>query len=108
MGGGEVARYIATYGSDRVAKAVFAAAVPPFLSKTADNPQGPLDDAAVRGFLDSITADRLAFLDGFATNFFSADSDVKVSEQQRQRVSLRGAEREEVATSMAPRTSQGL
>ena len=84
MGGGEVARYIATYGTDRVAKAVFAAAVPPFLAKTADNPQGPLDDAAVQGFLDGIAGDRLAFLDGFATNFFSAGKDLKVSEQQRQ------------------------
>ncbi len=31
MGGGEVARYLGTYGSGRVARAVFAAAVPPFL-----------------------------------------------------------------------------
>ena len=84
MGGGEVARYIATYGTDRVAKAVFASAVPPFLGKTVDNPEGPLDDAAVQGFLDGITSDRLAFLDGFATNFFSAGKDLKVSEQQRQ------------------------
>ena len=84
MGGGEVARYIATYGTDRVSKAVFASAVPPFLGKTSDNPNGPLDDAAVQGFLDGITTDRLAFLDGFATNFFSAGNDLKVSEQQRQ------------------------
>lgn len=29
MGGGEVARYISTYGTERVGKAIFAGAVPP-------------------------------------------------------------------------------
>lgn len=33
MGGGEVARYVGTYGTDRVEKAVFAGAVPPFRNK---------------------------------------------------------------------------
>jgi non-heme chloroperoxidase len=40
MGGGEVARYVGQYGTERVTKAVFAAAVPPYLYKTADNPEG--------------------------------------------------------------------
>src|SRR5882672_4294760 len=40
MGGGEVARYISRYGTERIAKAVFVSAVPPFLLKTADNPEG--------------------------------------------------------------------
>lgn len=40
MGGGEVVRYIAKYGTGRVSRAVFAAAVPPFLHKSADNPAG--------------------------------------------------------------------
>src|SRR5712675_1794261 len=40
MGGGEVARYIGRYGTDRVSKAVFMGAVPPFLLKTPDNPNG--------------------------------------------------------------------
>ncbi|MGH3989172.1 MAG: alpha/beta fold hydrolase, partial [Pseudonocardiaceae bacterium] len=40
MGGGEVARYIGRYGTERVVKAVFAAAVPPYLYKSADNPEG--------------------------------------------------------------------
>src|SRR5919202_1019087 len=37
MGGGEVARYLGKYGTDRVSKAVFFTGVPPFLLKTADN-----------------------------------------------------------------------
>jgi len=40
MGGGEVARYIGSYGTERVAKAVLAAAVPPYLYKSDDNPEG--------------------------------------------------------------------
>lgn len=39
MGGGEVARYLGTRGK-RVSKAVFMAAIPPFLLKTPDNPAG--------------------------------------------------------------------
>ena len=71
MGGGEVARYVGRYGTDRVAKAVFAAAVPPYLYKSADNPDGGIDDAALTAFHDGIRADRIAFVDQFVTNFFS-------------------------------------
>jgi len=71
MGGGEVARYVGQYGTERVTKAVFAAAVPPYLYKTADNPEGGIDDAALTGFHDGIRADRIAFVDGFVTNFFA-------------------------------------
>ena len=84
MGGGEVARYLSTYGSERVAKAVFASAVPPYLYKSDDNPDGALDDATIQSFLDGVTQDRIAFLDGFATNFFTAGKDLLVSEPQRQ------------------------
>lgn len=83
MGGGEVARYIGIHGTDRVAKAVFASAVPPYLYKSNDNPEGALDDDAIAGFQDGVKSDRLAFMDEFATNFFSADGQLKVSEPQR-------------------------
>ena len=83
MGGGEVARYIGTYGTERVAKAVLAAAVPPFLYKSDDNPDGVLDDAAIAGFLGGIKDDRIAFLDGFTVGFFSAGEKLKVSDVQR-------------------------
>lgn len=83
MGGGEVARHIGTYGTARIAKAEFSAAVPPFLLKTPDNPDGALDEAAVQSFLDRVTGDRMAFLDQFTTGFFSAGGELKVSEAQR-------------------------
>jgi len=50
MGGGEVARYVGTHGTERAARAVFAAAVPPFLLKTDDNPDGGLDEATIGEF----------------------------------------------------------
>jgi pimeloyl-ACP methyl ester carboxylesterase len=72
MGGGEVARYIGTYGSDRVKKAAFIAAIPPFLLKTADNPEG-IDRDVFDVIKAGITADRLAFLSGFFANFYNVD-----------------------------------
>jgi non-heme chloroperoxidase len=39
-GGGEVVRYLARHGQDRVAKAVLIAAVPPLMVKTDANPDG--------------------------------------------------------------------
>ena len=83
MGGGEVARYLANHGTARVSRAVFASAVPPFLYKTDDNPDGGLDDAAVGQFRDGVTGDRLAFLDQFTTMFFSAGDTLLTSEDQR-------------------------
>jgi non-heme chloroperoxidase len=83
MGGGEVARYIATYGNERVAKAVFAGAVPPYLYKSAYNPEGGLDDATIQQFQNGVTSDRMAFLDGFTAGFFSVGGKLLVSESQR-------------------------
>jgi pimeloyl-ACP methyl ester carboxylesterase len=84
MGGGEVVRYLGAYDSDRVAKAVLAAAVPPYLYRSADNPAGALDDNAIAGFQASVESDRLAFLDQFTSGFFTADGQLKVSEAQRE------------------------
>lgn len=84
MGGGEVVRYIAKYGTSRIAKAVLAAAVPPYLYLSDDNPDGGLDDATIAAFEAGVKDDRLAFLDGFTTNFFAAgDAKDLVSEPLR-------------------------
>ncbi|MEU0371369.1 alpha/beta hydrolase [Streptomyces sp. NPDC006283] len=72
MGGGEVVRYISIYGTGRVKQAVLAAAVPPCLYKSDDNPDGGLDDATIAEFENGVVEDRPAFLDGFVTNFFQA------------------------------------
>jgi non-heme chloroperoxidase len=83
MGGGEVARYIGRYGTERIAKAVFASAVTPFLLKTGENPEGGLDEAGIAGFNAGVVGDRVAFLDQFSKGFFSAGGELRVSEAQR-------------------------
>jgi non-heme chloroperoxidase len=72
MGGGEVARYIGTYGSGRVKKAVFISAIPPFLLKTPDNPAG-VDGSVFEGMKQGVIADRPAFLSQFFSNFYNVD-----------------------------------
>ena len=83
MGGGEVVRYLSRYGTSRVSRAVLAAAVPPYLFKSDDNPDGGLDDATIGEFQKGVLTDRQAFLDEFTENFFTAGSTLKVSEAQR-------------------------
>jgi len=84
MGGGEVVRYISRYGTYRVAKAVLAAAVPPYLYKAGDNPDGGLDDAGIAEFEQGVKGERIAFLDGFTKAFFAAgDRTDLVSEPTR-------------------------
>jgi non-heme chloroperoxidase len=84
MGGGEVARYFTKYGTERVHSAVFAAAVPPYLLKSDDNPDGPLTEDMAGGWEQAINDDLGGFYDEFITNFFSANGELKVSEVQRQ------------------------
>ena len=72
MGGGEVARYLGKYGSKGVRKAVIISGVPPFLLKTADNPEG-VDGSVFEGIQKAVAADRYAFFTEFFKNFYNAD-----------------------------------
>jgi pimeloyl-ACP methyl ester carboxylesterase len=82
MGGGEVARYIGKYGSKGVSKAVIIGGVPPFLLKTADNPEG-VDGSVFQGIEKAVAADRYAFFTEFFKNFYNTDVNLgkRVSEQ---------------------------
>jgi len=86
MGGGEVARYIAKFGEDRLHSIVFAAAVPPYLAQTDDNPDGPLDQDTAQQMQSGLEDDRDAFFDQFTTQFFSVGTELKATEDQRQAV----------------------
>jgi len=72
MGGGEVARYLGKFGAERIAKAAFLAAIPPFLVKTPENPEG-VDKSIFDGIEQAIVADRPAFLKQFLANFYNVD-----------------------------------
>jgi non-heme chloroperoxidase len=82
MGGGEVARYLGKFGTKSVSKAVFISAIPPYLVKTADNPEG-VDRNVFDGLQKAIAADRPAFLAQFFANFFNIDINLgkRVSEE---------------------------
>jgi len=84
MGGGETARYVGRYGEDRIHSVVFAGAIPPYLLKTDENPDGGLGEEDVKGMEQGASEDREGFLDGFTTGFFSANGELKVTEEQRQ------------------------
>src|SRR5437870_8523967 len=72
MGGGEVARYLGKYGSKGVSKAVIISGIPPFLLRTADNPEG-VEGGVFEGIEKAVTADRYAFFTEFFKNFYNAD-----------------------------------
>jgi non-heme chloroperoxidase len=82
MGGGEVARYVRNYGSKGVSKAVIISGVPPYLLKTADNPEG-VDGRVFAGIEKAVAADRYAFFTSFFQNFYNTDQFLgkRVSEQ---------------------------
>ncbi|MEN6610496.1 MAG: alpha/beta hydrolase [Methanoregulaceae archaeon] len=72
MGGGEVARYMGTFGSGRVRNVTFISAVPPFLLKTDDNPAG-VDGIVFDGIRKAIVEDRPKFLMQFFYDFYNVD-----------------------------------
>jgi pimeloyl-ACP methyl ester carboxylesterase len=72
MGGGEVARYLGTIGPRHVSRVAFVSAIPPFLLKTPDNPEG-VDGSVFEGIKKGIIADRPAFLSQFFHNFYNVD-----------------------------------
>jgi non-heme chloroperoxidase len=73
MGTGEVTRYLGTYGSGRVAKAVLMGAIPPFLLKTDDNPEG-VDRSVFEGIKAAVVADRPAYFKTFLDDFYNTDT----------------------------------
>src|ERR1700704_1055378 len=72
MGAGEVARYLGKYGSKGVSKAVIISGVPPFLLKTADNPEG-VDGSVFEEIQKAVAADRYTFFTEFFKNFYNTD-----------------------------------
>ena len=76
MGGGEVARYIGTYGTSRIAKAVLMSSVTPYLLKTIDNPEG-VEQRVFDGMVAGLMKDRPKFLEDFTKMFVNWDEDGK-------------------------------
>jgi non-heme chloroperoxidase len=73
MGTGEVTRYLARYGSARVARGVLVSPIPPYLLQAADNPEG-VPHALFDGFAQAARADTPAWMKGFLDNFYNIDT----------------------------------
>jgi non-heme chloroperoxidase len=71
-GGGEVARYIALYGTKRVVGAVLVSSVPPLMLKTPANPDGtPIE--VFDQLRASVLADRSQFFKDLSSPFYGAN-----------------------------------
>ncbi|MDQ5841350.1 MAG: alpha/beta hydrolase [Chloroflexota bacterium] len=75
MGTGEVGRYLGTYGSERVAKAVFLGSLEPYLLQGDDNPDGVPQDV-FDPLLAAVKEDRYAFFTQFFKGFFNTDENL--------------------------------
>jgi non-heme chloroperoxidase len=82
MGTGEVTRYLGRYGSARVSKAALLGAIPPFLLKRDDNPEG-VDGQVFEDLKAAIVKDRYAYFKDFLDNFNNVDklAPDRISEQ---------------------------
>lgn len=72
MGGGEVARYIGTRGTKRIAKAILISATTPLLIRRDDNPNGAPPEV-FDGLRAGVLNDRSDFLSMFGRLFTGAD-----------------------------------
>jgi len=68
-GGGEVIRYVAKYGKDRVAKAVLISAVTPIMAQTESNPDG-IPMAIFDEIRENTATNRLQYFQDFTLPFY--------------------------------------
>lgn len=89
-GGGEVARYFARHGTNRVAKAVLIASVPPLMLKTEKNPGG-LPIKVFNDLRGGVLTDRSKFFKDLSIPFYGYNrSGANVSEGVRNSFWLQG------------------
>jgi pimeloyl-ACP methyl ester carboxylesterase len=69
MGGGEVARYISKYGTEKIHQVVLISTVLPYMLKTESNPEG-IRQEEFSNFINQIREDRPAFFAHFAKLFY--------------------------------------
>ena len=89
-GGGEVVRYIARHGQQRVAKVVLISSVPPLMLKTSKNPGG-LPLSVFDGIRASVVGDRSQFYKDLSLPFYGYNKPgAKPSEGVRESFWLQG------------------
>jgi non-heme chloroperoxidase len=82
MGGGEIARYLGTYGSARVRRAAIISGVPPYLLKTPETPNG-VPQEVFDEIAAALESDRLAYFTEWNKNFYNLDENLgtRISEE---------------------------
>ena len=103
LGTGELARYVGTYGTDRLKGLVFIESLAPSYAKSAENPGG-VDEAAVAGVQEAILDDRAAWLTGLLGDFLNLDDylGTRVSEDTVRNLWNAGAAASPIATWACP------
>ncbi len=82
MGTGELARYVAQHGHERVAGLAFLASLEPFLVQRDDNPTGVPQDV-FDGIHENAYGDRFAWFTSFFQDFYNLDENLgsRISEE---------------------------
>lgn len=75
MGTGELARYVGTYGHERIAKLAFLASLEPFLVQRDDNPEG-VPQEVFDGISEAARGDRYAWYTQFFSDFYNLDENL--------------------------------
>ncbi|MCU1552412.1 MAG: alpha/beta hydrolase [Glaciihabitans sp.] len=75
MGTGELARYVAKYGTARIAKLAFLASLEPYLVQAEDNPEG-VPQSVFDGIEAAAKEDRYAWFTAFFQNFYNLDENL--------------------------------
>ena len=84
MGTGELARYVAKHGTERVAKLAFLASLEPFLVQRDDNPEG-VPQEVFDGIEAAARTDRYAWFTQFFRGLLQPRRDARVEDQRGRR-----------------------
>jgi len=72
MGGGEIARYLGTFGTERARRAAIISGVPPYLLKTPETPHG-VPQEVFDQIEAALATDRFAYFTEWNKSFFNLD-----------------------------------
>jgi len=98
MGGGEISKYFANHGGERVSKVVLVSAVVPYMLKTDDNPDG-VPQKVFDEMAEKMKTNRPSFLAAFNKDFYGVSLvNHPVDEPYLQNAMIRGMEANPIAT----------
>jgi non-heme chloroperoxidase len=72
MGGGEIARYLGKFGTERARRAAIVSGIPPYLLRTSETPNG-VPQEVFDQIAGGLTTDRFAFFTEWNKNFYNLD-----------------------------------